>query len=216
MRVDTVPIPLRPLLSLYGHGVATALALHYLVQRPTMRVVLDGQAHLTPGAHYVFCHWHEAISLLFQASLPRLPRSLRGAPHAWMQHPLWYMKPIHCFLRMIGVREIVLGSTGHDGRGAADALVDLLRAGYSTLILPDGPAGPPRELKKGVLHVARQARIPIVPLRLRASRCYRARTWDRKLQALPFSTLRISIGAPITVIEAGFAEAADTLTAALG
>jgi lysophospholipid acyltransferase (LPLAT)-like uncharacterized protein len=192
------------------------LALYYLVQRPTMRVVIEGEAHLTPGANYVFCHWHEAISLLFQASVPRLPPSLRAAPHAWMQHPLWYMKPIHGFLRLIGVREIVLGSTGHDGRGAAEALVDLLRAGYSTVVLPDGPAGPPRELKKGVLHIAVQAGVPVVPLRVSASRSYRARTWDRKLQALPFSTLTISIGAPITVTDTNPAESASTLTAALG
>ncbi|MDH3495144.1 MAG: hypothetical protein OER21_00060 [Gemmatimonadota bacterium] len=215
MRVDTVPLPLRPLLAVYGYGLAGVFALYYLAQRPTIRVVVSGAPRLE-SRNYIFCLWHEAISLLFQSSVPRFPRPLRAAPQAWMQHPLWYMKPIHAFIRGIGVRKIVLGSTGHGGRPAADALVVLLRAGYSTVVLPDGPAGPARELKKGVLHLAAQSGVPIVPLRLFASRSYRARTWDRKIQALPFATLRIAIGEPLSVADDTLAPAARTLTAALG
>lgn len=216
LRVDAVPVPLRPFLGLYGYAGAAALFMYYLVQRPTTRVIVDGATQLSPSGNYIFCQWHDSISLGFQMSVPRLPRILRGAPHAWMQHPLWYMKPIHLFLRIIGVRSIVLGSTGHEGRSAADALVDLLRAGYSTVILPDGPAGPRRELKKGVLHIAAQSGVPIVPLRLSASRYYRAPSWDRKYQALPFSILRLSIGRPIIVTDSALVEAARALTAALG
>lgn len=216
MRVDTVPLPLRPLLAIYGYGLAGALALLYLVQRPTIRVVIGGASHLTPGRNYIFCLWHDTISLLFQSSVPRFPAPLRAAPHAWMQHPLWYMKPIHLFLRGIGVDHIVLGSTGHEGRSAADALVALLRDGYATVVLPDGPAGPPRELKKGILHLAAQSGVPIVPLRLSASRSYRAWTWDRKIQALPGTTLRITIGEPLTVTDATLQDAARVLTLALG
>jgi len=215
-RVDTASFPQRPLIDLYGHVGAAALALYYLAQRASIRVVVHGETELSHGTNYIFCHWHDCIPLLFQASVPRLPRSLRGALHAWMQHPLWYMKPIHLFLGIIGVQEIVLGSTGHEGRSAADALVGLLRAGYSTVMFPDGPAGPPHEIKKGIFHVALQSGVPIVPLRLSASRCYRLPTWDRKIQALPFSTLRLSIGTPIVVRDAAFDEVAGALTAALG
>ncbi len=215
MRVDTAPLPLRPLLAVYGYGLAGALALHYLVQRPTIRVIISGAPGLE-SRNYIFCLWHEAISLLFQSSVLRFPQPLRAAPHAWMQHPLWYMKPIHAFIRCIGVRRIVLGSTGHAGRAAADALVVLLRAGYSTVVLPDGPAGPPRALRKGVLHLAAQSGVPIVPLRLSATRSYRARGWDRKIQALPFATLRIAIGEPLCVSDATLADAARTLTETLG
>lgn len=216
IRVDAVPLLLRPLIGLYGYAGAAALALYFLAQRPMLRLVVDGGTRLSADANYIFCLWHDSVSLGFQVSVPRLPRSLRGAPHAWMQHPLWYMKPIHLLLRIIGVRKIVLGSSGHGGRSAADALVELLRAGYSTIILPDGPAGPRRELKKGVLHIACQSGVPIVPLRLSASRCYHAPTWDRKVQALPFSVVRLSIGRPMTVSDMTLAEAARTLAAALG
>jgi len=216
MRVDAVPVALRPLVGLYGHTVAAALAGYYLAQRLTIRVTVEGGAQLEPAANYIFCHWHESISLLFQCSVPRFPRVLRGAPHVWMQHPLWYMKPIHLFLRGLGVREIVLGSAGHAGRAAAEALVRLLRAGYSTVMLPDGPAGPRHELKKGVLHIACDSGVPIVPLRLRASRCYRLPTWDRKIQALPFSGIRLAIGEPIVVTASRFDATARRLSSALG
>ena len=53
-----------------------------------------------------------------------------------MQHPLWYMKPIHVVLGCIGVERIVLGSTGYHGREAARTLVEYLRAGYSTALSP--------------------------------------------------------------------------------
>jgi hypothetical protein len=56
-----------------------------------------------------------------------------------MQHPFWFMKPVHLFLRFIGIERIILGSTGHHGQEAADELVTCLRKGCSTVLLPDGP-----------------------------------------------------------------------------
>ena len=216
MRVDDAPRLLRLPILLYGYAAAAALRSAFLAPRPTIRVRIQGGQRLQPTAPYIFCHWHEAISLLFQASVPRLPPALHGAPHAWMQHPLWHMKAIHLFLRGIGVEQIVLGSTGHDGRSAADALVRWVLAGYSTVVLPDGPAGPPRALKHGVLHIAAQSGAPIVPLRLSASRCVRLPTWDRKVYALPFATIRIAIGTPITVSTRSPEACAAQLIAALG
>jgi lysophospholipid acyltransferase (LPLAT)-like uncharacterized protein len=57
-----------------------------------------------------------------------------------MQHPTWYMKPSHVMLRFIGVKKITLGSSGYSGKEAADQLVEYLKKGYSTVILPDGPS----------------------------------------------------------------------------
>jgi len=216
MRVDDAPRVLRPPILLYGATVAAALATLFLLPRPTIRVRLEGRDHLAPGTPYIFCHWHEAIPLFFQANVPRLLPALHGAPHAWMQHPLWFMKPIHLFLRTIGIRAVVLGSAGHAGRSAADTLVGMLQTGWSTVMFPDGPAGPPHTLKKGVLHMAAQSGVPIVPLRLTASRCVRLPTWDRKQCALPCSTIRVAIGRPVRVDPRAPEAAADRLVADLG
>lgn len=141
---------------------------------------------------------------------------MRQRPHVWMQHPLWYMKPIHVFLRLIGVTKLVLGSTGHGGRQAADELAEHLRAGYSTVLLPDGPAGPARVLKRGILHMALGSNVSIVPLQVTASRAFSAGTWDHKQYPLPFSRLRIQVGRPIPVTGDGFAQAEQELCEALG
>jgi hypothetical protein len=38
-------------------------------------------------------------------------------------HPSWYMKPINVCMRLVGIDRIILGSTGHGGRAAAEQLV---------------------------------------------------------------------------------------------
>src|SRR5262249_21011475 len=151
-RVDRFPAAMKPLLFLYGYALGFGLFAYYSLQRLTITVRIDGLDHISRDTSYIFCLWHDATPLALQWCVPRLPPALAGRPHASMQHPLWYMKSIHVLLRLIGIRRIVLGSTGHDGRRAAEELVNLLKAGYSTVLLPDGPAGPPRVLKRGVLH----------------------------------------------------------------
>ena len=133
-----------------------------------------------------------------------------------MQHPAWYMKPIHVLLGLIGVKKLALGSSGHDGRKAADELVGYLQSGYSTVLLPDGPNGPPKVLKRGILHIAHQTHVAIVPLRLAASRFLVIKTWDRKKIPMPFSKVRIRVGRPITVNELTFDRAEQKLCGDLG
>jgi hypothetical protein len=133
-----------------------------------------------------------------------------------MQHPAWYTKPVAVLLSMIGVQRFILGSTGHDGRRAADELVTYLKGGYSTLIAPDGPRGPARTLKKGVLHIALQSGVPIVPMHISATRSLRSSSWDRKMQPLPFSTIHVVVGSPIVVTTSTFDESLEALTHALG
>ena len=216
IRVDTAPSALKPLLGLYGVAVGYALFAYYAVQRITITIEFAGTDNLMPDSNYIFCHWHGTVPLALQCSVPHLPSPLTGRPHVWMQHPLWYMKPIHVLLGLIGVRRIVLGSTGHDGRRAAEELAGLLRAGYSTVVLPDGPAGPRRTLKRGVLHLAADSGVPIVPLLLEASRSVTLPTWDRKKFPAPFSTIRLHIGRPIPVARAELDHAAELLVLALG
>jgi len=93
-----------------------------------------------------------------------------------MQHPTWYMKVFHVLLRLVGVDKIILGSTGYSGREAADQLVEYLRRGYSTFLMPDGPAGLPFALKKGILHISMQSEVPIVAIPFRASNFFELKT----------------------------------------
>ena len=81
---------------------------------------------------------------------------------AWMMHPLSYMKPFHIVAPWIGVTESVLGSSGHSGKQALEVLIQKIKEGCSTDITPDGPGGPPRELKPGVMRLASQSGAPVI------------------------------------------------------
>jgi hypothetical protein len=115
-----------------------------------------------------------------------------------MQHLFWFMKPIHLLVRLVGVRKIVLGSSGHEGIKAADELVEFLKQGFSTVMFPDGPVGPPRVAKKGVLHISRQSGVPIVPVRFHVRRRLHLPTWDRKTLPLPFGRIEVEFRKPLS------------------
>ena len=66
-------------------------------------------------------------------------------------------------------------------------------------ITPDGPRGPRRELKPGVVMIASQSGLPIVPVGIGFVRAWRFGSWDRFALPLPGSTLVGVVGAPIHV-----------------
>jgi lysophospholipid acyltransferase (LPLAT)-like uncharacterized protein len=186
-----------------------------LILRMMIKFEISGRENLSKHANYVFCHWHTFVPLALLSAVPSIPRIFDRTSHAWMQHPSWYMKAIHVVLRLIGVDKIILGSTGHSGREAADQLVEYLRRGYSTVIMPDGPAGPPCVLKKGILHMSMQSGVPIVAMQFSATKFFELKTWDRKKWPYPFSTVKMKITTPIQITSDNLNEAQKIITAAL-
>ncbi|NIM99091.1 MAG: DUF374 domain-containing protein [candidate division Zixibacteria bacterium] len=208
-QVNNVPLLLKPVFYIYSYGVALILFGYVLIFHLTSKIEVLGQERLEGRPNYIFCHWHTFIPLYFSAFY-------RNRSHVWMQHPFWFMKPIHLLLRFTGVEKIILGSTGHSGREAADELVEYLKKGYSTVLLPDGPNGPPFVLKKGILHISLQSQVPIVPMQFQASKFVEINTWDRKKWPVPFSAVRVQLGNPIQVTKDNFDEASREITRALG
>jgi lysophospholipid acyltransferase (LPLAT)-like uncharacterized protein len=198
-RVDKVPIIIRPQFYLYGYGLGLLLFIYVMILRASTKVKIVGREKLIKNPNHIFSLWHSFVPMGLAGAAPKIPTVLDRAPQAWMQHPVWYMKPIHVLLRFMGVRKIILGSTGHSGRDAAELLVNYLRLGYSTVINPDGPNGPAFVLKKGILHLSLKSNVPIVPLRFRSSRYRELKTWDRKKLPSPFSEIEMKIGDPIQV-----------------
>jgi len=168
-RVDKVPIIIRPQFYLYGYGLGLLLFFFLLIFRVTTKVKITGREKLRKDSNHIFCLWHSFVPLALISATPLIPAVLDRAPQAWMQHPVWYMKPIHVLLRLSGVKKIILGSTGHSGRDAAERLIEHLRQGCSTVINPDGPNGPAFVLKKGILHLSLKSCVSVVPLRFSSS-----------------------------------------------
>jgi lysophospholipid acyltransferase (LPLAT)-like uncharacterized protein len=207
--VDTVPAILLPVCYLFTYGCAIVCFVYPILVHFTSKIVIEGEEHLASRPYYIFCHWHTYILLYFAIFI-------RHRSHAWMQHPLWFMKISHLLLEFIGVEKIILGSTGHHGHEAALLLVEHLKNGYSTVLLPDGPGGPAFLAKKGVLHIASQSEIPILSIRFQAKKAIQLKTWDRQKWPLPFCTIKVQYLEPIRVTNDKFDQAYNELTKALG
>lgn len=91
---------------------------------------------------------------------------------------------------------------GSSSRGGSTGLRELVRAarsGHSLAITPDGPRGPKRKLKPGVLTIAQLSGSPLIPITGSATRAWWLEGWDRFLVPKPFSTLHVRYGAPVFV-----------------
>jgi lysophospholipid acyltransferase (LPLAT)-like uncharacterized protein len=109
---------------------------------------------------------------------------------------------------------------GSSTRGAARALLGAVReleAGYAVAFTPDGPRGPRRELKPGVVAAAQRGGAVVVPLHAEADRAWRLRSWDRFVIPMPGARVRVRYGRPFEVqpgdagLAAGLAEAETRL-----
>jgi hypothetical protein len=208
-RVDEVPLYWKPLFYLYGYGVAAFGFVYCLLVHLTSRIEIVGKEKLREDSNYIFCFWHSYIFLYFAVFL-------RNKNQVWMQHAGWFLKSSHVLLRFLGVPKIVLGSTGHSGKEAADHLVEYLRQGYSTVLLPDGPSGPAFQMKKGALHISLASKVPIVPMRFKTSISVEIPWWDRRKWPVPFSKITVEYGDPVQITEANFEAVYDLSSKALG
>jgi len=97
----------------------------------------------------------------------------------------------------------VRGSSSRGGREALNELVGHLKEGKRCAITPDGPRGPRREVKAGVLNLARMTGAPVVPFAFEAEHCWRLKSWDRFIIPRPFSRAVFVYGEPIRVPRRG-------------
>lgn len=95
------------------------------------------------------------------------------------------------FFSMVGGMRAARGSSNANGREAANALVELQRAGHDLGITPDGPKGPRYVLKPGVVIVPRRTGAPLLLLGIDIQSAWRVKSWDRFYIPKPFSKVRL-------------------------
>jgi len=193
--VQNAPFPIKQLNWLYGLVVGGLWLLMTAVFRLTQRVEYVGRENLKSSPNHIYTFWHENLPIHFAVNLRIRNRQI------WLQHPMLFMKPVHMMAKWMGVKELAYGSSGNKGKDALERVLHQLRNGYSTMINPDGPAGPPKRLKPGVLIMAEQTGVPIIPITMSASATWVLNTWDKKKMPLPFSRIRIEFHPPIYIRE---------------
>ena len=157
---------------------------------------------------HVFLLWHEVL-------LPLLWQH-RGQGIAMVVSEAREGRYLADFATSLGYRSLYGSST----RGGARALLGAVRelqAGRAVAFTPDGPRGPRRELKPGVVTAAQRGGAVIVPLHAEADRAWRLHSWDRFMIPKPFAQVRITYGQPFEVApgEVGFAEGLERAVAGL-
>jgi len=86
------------------------------------------------------------------------------------------------------------------GEREIKALVNLInygKKGNHIAVTPDGPVGPRRKAKKGVLHIAKRSGLPIFAVSIKAHPYIRFSSWDKLMLPLPFAKIKISVKGPI-------------------
>lgn len=209
MRVDEIPGPLLPAFHAYGYGVGALL--HGIEQTLRHTCRFERLEVAAPGAR-IECIWHEHLPAYIAAYLPPAP----GRCYAWMNHPVWYMRPVHVLLAWSGVETLALGSTGHGGQAALDRVVEYVREGYSTSVAVDGPSGPAHVLRRGALDMALRTGAPLVAIHFEYERAVRVGGWDRKHYPLPYSRVRVLERGPFWVNAQNYESVREALASALG
>jgi lysophospholipid acyltransferase (LPLAT)-like uncharacterized protein len=139
---------------------------------------MDGISHPADPSvsRFIYTFWHEG--LLFPAALKARACTLisKSADGELIARVCMHL----------GIRTV----RGSASDGGIDALMGLRQqSGRRHLVVtPDGPRGPRRRLKVGVIFIASCTDLPIVPCGLTYSRAWRMRSWDRFALPKPWST----------------------------
>jgi lysophospholipid acyltransferase (LPLAT)-like uncharacterized protein len=95
---------------------------------------------------------------------------------------------------------VVRGSGSYTGaRALRDFYMAVVKDKISLLITPDGPRGPRYHAKIGAILIAQLSGKPIVPISYAASRVFKFTAWDRFILPLPFASVVIAVGEPMTI-----------------
>ena len=94
---------------------------------------------------------------------------------------------------------MIRGSSKEKGATAYKSMLRLLRSSTSSLlfITPDGPSGPPKIPKKGVIRLAQKSGTAIIPIHVKYSKSWGFENWDTFFLAKPFGKISINYGEPI-------------------
>lgn len=140
---------------------------------------------------YAFALWHENIL----ATLAVM-RGTRMAPLASLSRDGAIVTSVMERMHFRTIR----GSSSKGGPAARDELVAVTADGYLPTLTVDGPRGPRRVLKSGIVDIGRRTGVSVVPFAAVADRSWVLhKSWDQFQVPKPFATIHVVYGEPVTV-----------------
>ena len=93
----------------------------------------------------------------------------------------------------------IRGSSNTQGSKALYETQKLLEKKGKIAISPDGPTGPSMKVKPGIILLARDCKVPIIPWSYYTKSEWNLKTWDKHRIPKPFNFIKGSFGSPILV-----------------
>ncbi|MEX0702539.1 MAG: lysophospholipid acyltransferase family protein [Planctomycetales bacterium] len=179
----------RRLIRLLARLIAGCCRLLFATCRLEVRAVDPAtNAYLPPvGPRFLFCLWHDHILMtLFSAR----PQNMAGLVSRHQDGSF-----VADAMEVLGILP-VRGSTNRGGAQAVRQLLETARE-HHIAITPDGPRGPRRKLKDGIVYLASRSGRRIVPAVYSCARGWRIRgKWTDMLFPRPFTKIHLVMGAP--------------------
>lgn len=181
------PWVMKPLVSIAAlglRGLVRTLRYSFHAQGPNLEPTQPGGT-----GRYIYAVWHEYLLLpMFRYARPEFHVLIS-------QHADGQLVADVC--RRLGF-SVVRGSST---RGGAVAVREMLRVGRVAQlgIIPDGPRGPRRKVKPGLVYLAARTGLPILPIGIGYARCWRFRSWDRFALPRPWTRAVCVTGEPLAV-----------------
>lgn len=171
----------------FGRG----LALYVRLVARTVRISGPPVRH----EQVVFAIWHESNLVAAVAAYRLRPEHL----HVSFSTRRFRGIVMNSMLHGLGWDAVTLPDPGAESRAEATsvsrAMARVGREGKSLVASCDGPTGPYRVAKPGVLIVARESGLPVLPWAVAIRPPLRLkRRWDRQLVPLPFCRMRVDEG----------------------
>lgn len=179
--------------------VVKLFSLTIKIKKINFENVLEAQK-ISPNKSVVFAYWHENIFALlishsYMGILPMISKSKDGDLIDFIAKKFGY--------------DSVRGSSTRGGKEAKNEMIyKMIYEHKHGALAVDGPRGPRRVLKSGVIAVARDTKSPIILAVAMSSRFWvLKKTWDQTRIPKPFSTVLVLYSKPIFVDSNVYGEA---------
>lgn len=173
---------------------------------------LEKASELSEKGNYLLAIWHQN---LFQGILAQT-----GKQHVVIVSKSKDAEPVAFTCRNFG-HVVARGSSRNQagvdkgGRAAMEEMIGHLKEGLPGAVTVDGPKGPAKKVKPGIIVMATKANIPIVPYAPLARSFWQFNSWDKFRLPKPFTIIDVFYGSPIDVRGLEMEEAQSLLESGL-
>lgn len=150
------------------------------------------EAAQAEGRPFILAHWHGRLAMCVYAF------DFREVPYTGLSFDHPAAAPMTQEVERRGGKVLRLARKGPN-TAVLRACVRALRDGRVLGIAPDGPQGPARVAKSGIVDIASLSGYPVAPISFATSRCRRLGTWDSFVLPFPHGHGVMAMGDPVLI-----------------